>query len=80
MVLNLKKCRYLCIAKSTEQESFTFECLCPINIKKWKHEAYLLKIHSILIIMQKNCTKAAQDLSGLSKRDGYLNKDKVNIL
>ena len=29
---------------------------------------------------KKKCTKAAQDLSGFSKRDGYLNKDKVNIL
>ena len=29
---------------------------------------------------KKKCTKAAQDLIGLSKRDGYLNKDKVNIL
>ena len=29
---------------------------------------------------KKKCTKAAQDLSGFSKRDGYPNKDKVNIL
>ena len=29
---------------------------------------------------KKKSTKAAQDLSGFSKRDGYLNKDKVNIL
>ena len=29
---------------------------------------------------KKKCTKAAQDPSGFSKRDGYLNKDKVNIL
>ena len=71
----------MCTVKNTEQESFTYEYLCLTNIKK--EETLGVTIENNLNFnnyAKKNCTKAAQNFSGLSKLAGYLHNDKIKIL
>ena len=81
MILNPKKCHYMCIGKSTESDIFKFENVCLENSKE---EVILgITIDDKLTFdshIKSICRKAGQKLSALSRISPYLETDKKELL
>ena len=81
MVLNSKKCHFMCIGKDRENETFTFKDVC---YKSSKEEVILgITIDNKLSFgshIRKMCKKSGQKLNALSRITTFLNKDKKSII
>ena len=77
MVLNSKKCHFMCIGKDEKNETFTFK---DVSYKSSKEEVILgITIDNKLSFdshIRKMCTKSGQKLHALSRITSLLNKDK----
>ena len=77
MVLNSKKCHFMCIGKDGENETFTLKDVCYKNSK----EEVILRITidnklNFESHIRKMCKKSCQKLNALSRITTFLNKDK----
>ena len=81
MVLNSKKCHFMCIGKDGKNETFTFKDVC---YKSSKEEVILgITIDNKLSFdshIRKMCNKSGQKLNALSRITTFLNKDKKGII
>ena len=81
MVLNSRKCHFMCIVKDGENETFTFKDAC---YKSSKEEVILgITIDSKLSFdshIRKICKKSGQKLNALSRITTFLNKDQKSII
>ena len=81
MVLNSKKCHFMCIGKDGENETFTFKDVC---YKSSKEEVILvITIDNKLSFdshIRKMCKKSDQKLNALSRITTFLNKDQKSII
>ena len=81
MVLNSKKCHFMCISKDGENETFTFKDVC---YKSSKDEVILgITIDNKLSFdshIRKMCKKSGQKLNALSRITTFLNKDQKSII
>ena len=81
MILNLNKCRYMCIGKNTDSDIFKFENVC---LESSKEEVILgITIDNKLTFdshIKSICRKAGQKLSALSRISPYLETDKKELL
>ena len=81
MVLNSKKCHFMCIGKDGENKTFTFKDVC---YKSSKEEVILgITIDNKLSFdshIRKMCKKSGHKLNALSRITTFLNKDKKIII
>ena len=81
MVLNSKKCHFMCIGKDVENETFTFKDVC---YKSSKEEVILGKtIDKKLSFdshIRKMCKTSGQKLNALSRITTFLNRDQKSII
>ena len=81
MVLNSKKCHFMCIGKDGENETFTFKDVC---YKSSKEEVILgITIDNKLSFdshIRKMCKTSGQKLNALSRITTFLNRDQKSII
>ena len=81
MVLNSKKCHFMCIGKDGENETFTFKDVC---YKSSKEEVILgITIDNKLSFdshIRKMCKKSGQKFNAHSRITTFLNKDQKSII
>ena len=81
VVLNSKKCHFMCIGKDGKNETFTFKDVC---YKSSKEEVILgITIDNKLSFdshIRKMCKKSGQKLNALSRITTFLNKDQKSII
>ena len=81
MVLNSKKCHFMCIGTDGENEAYAFKDVC---YKSSKEEVILgINIDNKLNFdshMRKMCKKSGQKLNALSRITTFLNKDQKSII
>ena len=81
MVLNSKKCHFMCIGKDVENETFTFKDVC---YKSSKEEVILgITIDKKLSFdshIRKMCKTSGQKLNALSRITTFLNRDQKSII